>query len=246
MRMRLYFFLYFLTIVIPGYTQTEVEDNQFGFQQSGFLSDYSGFMPGEHDEGRWIYRHPHIDIGHYEKIILQPILVYLREDSQSVEIQPDELTKLTSYFHKAAISAIPDNYQLTTKPGESVMIVRSALTNLVPVSPCLSILSNIPSPVRAMSTCNVIKTGEYLFVGIADIEVEILDSLTHERIIAIIDRKSGDRKVLKKHTRWADIKLAFDEWAARFGQKLQQARDRIQPMDSSAHPKPSSDAIKTE
>jgi hypothetical protein len=65
-------------------------------------------------------------------------------------------------------------------------------------------------------------SGDNLGTGEAGTEIELLDSLTGERLAAAMDRRQGGKGVFRG--KWEDTKEAFDFWAKRFRQRLDEVR----------------------
>ena len=58
--------------------------------------------------------------------------------------------------------------------------------------------------------------------GEAATEIEILDALSGMRLAAAVDRRQGGKAAFRG--KWKDTKDAFDFWAKRFRQRLDEAR----------------------
>ena len=65
-------------------------------------------------------------------------------------------------------------------------------------------------------------TGDNLGTGEAASEMEILDSVTKERLAAAVDRRQGGKAVFEG--KWEDTKEAFDHWAQNFRKRLDKMR----------------------
>ncbi|MBW2466361.1 MAG: DUF3313 domain-containing protein [Deltaproteobacteria bacterium] len=104
-----------------------------------------------------------------------------------------------------------DGYPIVDTPGEGVLEIRTAITDVEPGSPVKGAATTI-IPVGA--TISIIKkatTGSNMAVGRASMEIELLDSLTGVRLAAAIDRREGGKKVISG--KWTAIQEAFDYWA---------------------------------
>ena len=66
-------------------------------------------------------------------------------------------------------------------------------------------------------------TGEYMGIGSATMEGEILDSTTNERIAAVIDEKPGGKLDIGK---LSPAKSAFEFWAKRLRAFLDEAHGK--------------------
>jgi hypothetical protein len=59
-------------------------------------------------------------------------------------------------------------------------------------------------------------------VGSATVEVEVIDSITGERLGAVVDERAGTKSPLTKRTfqKWGDVDAAAHFWAERLAQAL--------------------------
>ena len=64
----------------------------------------------------------------------------------------------------------------------------------------------------------------HVAVGRASIEIELVDSLSGQRLAAAIDRREGGTKVAG--SKWGDVEEAFEYWAAKLMLFLNKQRAR--------------------
>jgi hypothetical protein len=67
---------------------------------------------------------------------------------------------------------------MVTAPGPDVMMVQFALTDLVGATPVLRSVSMLVPQARALVSLQYLATGTYTFVGGAQAEAKITDSVT--------------------------------------------------------------------
>ncbi len=183
---------------------------------SGFLGDYSALRPDPEDPKVLYYEKPNVEWKNYTKLLFDPIMVYYLPEAKNRAIPPDELKKLTDYFRDAAIEAVKDAYPVVDEPGPGILRIRAAITDVIPASQFANI---------AM----IAAVGIPVDMGGASMEVEFLDSVSNERLAAMVDRKKGsyldiaDVFGLKAFTKWGYAKAAFKEWA----KELREALDEV-------------------
>jgi hypothetical protein len=142
-------------------------------------------------------------------------------------VNPKELAELADYLRRALVAAMQDVYPVVEEPGEGVLRLRVALTDVIPTRPALNTVGTLLIPARLASAAKRAITGTDLFVGEVQIEAEAVDSRTEERLIAIVDRKAGSKFNLRQGaTTWGDVKKAFREWAVGFRMRLDRAHRR--------------------
>ena len=147
--------------------------------QSGFLTDYSGLKQEDPlNVADWLYVNKEAVFGAYDKIMLDHVVFYFKEDADYKGIHADELQELTDAYHKAMVEALSDVYTFTDTPGPGVMRVRAAITDLVPSKPGRGTLTTVIPVGLAFSFVKKGVTGTHIGVGEVAFEAELLDSET--------------------------------------------------------------------
>lgn len=191
-------------------------------EKSGFLRDYGQLKPGGDDRAALLYVKPGYDFKAYNKLMFDRIVVLLSDSAEYREIDPAILKELTDYYQNAIFAAVKSGYEVVDQPGPGVLRVRVAITEMKPSKPVANTLSTIvPVGIVAAGATKAV-SGDNLGTGEAGTEFELLDSVTGERLAAAVDRRQGGKMVFRG--KWEDTKDAFDFWAERFRQRLDEAR----------------------
>ncbi len=114
--------------------------------QSGFLSDYARLKPAPWSDGIECWRVPSLDAKSYNKIMISRIVVSIAppKDKEQVQtIDPSDLKTLTDYFHGALEKSLKPQMQLVEKTGPGVVVLRIALTHLVPTTVSDSVMGTL-------------------------------------------------------------------------------------------------------
>jgi len=133
------------------------------------------------------------------------------------------LKELTDYYQQALIKAVEGNYQVVDRPGPGVLWVRVAITGIKPTKPVANTLSTVLPVGWVVSGATKAASGDNMGTGEAASELEGLESMTGERLAAAVDRRQGGKSAFGG--KWDDTKDAFDYWAKRFGQRLDEMRE---------------------
>jgi len=198
------------------------------YQAKGFLSDYSKISTTKDDTGSYEYVDPAVDFSKYNKLLVDRIKIFFKDDSEYKGIDPDELKVLTDYFYEALNKEVGDAYPLVKEPGPGVMRLRIAVTDLVPNKPEASVATLvIPFAWVADAGTGVAKgeTGSTVFTGEATIEMEALDSVSSQQLAAHIETETGKKYnwakgvtkgvtgYMNAYSKWNYTKTAMDDWA---------------------------------
>jgi hypothetical protein len=171
--------------------------------QSGFLRDYAQLR--EDSDGAARYVNSGRSLAEYNKFILEPVAVYLPEGKA---IYPGDLQALAQYFRDKAVQDLTAaGYQVVDHSGPGVLRIRAAITDIEVAKKAFN--------VHPLTKLAGIGTGG------AAMEAEAVDSMTGERIIAVVDARQGDRMSMTEGLdTYGHARQAMDQWVARFVQRL--------------------------
>jgi hypothetical protein len=176
---------------------------------SGFLQNYPPFEKGpEGIDKRYV--NPDVNFGKYDKVMMDEVVFFFKTDADYKGIKPSEINELSEAFHKTFVEVMRDI--MTDSPGPNVIRMRLAVTDLEPSSPVGGTMSTIIPVGLAYSLAKKGTTGEYAGIGSASMEAEFLDSMSNDRIGAVIDTVPGGKFDVGK---LSPAKSAFEFWANR-------------------------------
>lgn len=211
---------------------------------AGFLSDYSKLEPVPDSDGAERYIDPKQNFKQYNKVMLDRIRVWYKDDADYKGIDPTELKTLTDYFQNAIVKALEPTYLVVTKPGPGVLRVRVAITDLVPTKPEMSVVTLVVPYATVADVAAGGGTGGTPYLGQTAIEAEFIDSQTNQVVAAYVDRKVGKKYDIdlsqgvgsavekgfssysKAYSTWAYAQAAFDYWAGLLRKRLDEAHGR--------------------
>ena len=219
-----------------------------GYKYSGFLSDYSKLKAAPDGSEAMSWRKPDIDFKVYNKIIVERLTFFYHDEADYKGIDPTELKALADYFSESLIKNLGDNYPVVTESGPGVLRIRAALTDIVPNKPSVSVVTLVVPylTVADLGTSSVAKggPGSNFYVGHTSVEAEFIDGATNEQVAAFVDRyypkkydvelKKGPGRAIihgfgqyfKAYSTWSYTKDAFDYWAQKLRQKLDEVHGK--------------------
>ena len=183
-----------------------------GFLSSGFLSDYSQLQPGRADQAHLIYIDPQADFSSYENVIIDPVTVWQGEGSRFSGVSPGELESLARDLRASLRRQLAHEFQVLDRPAAGTLQLRIALVEVK----------------RAGAS-----TGTD-FVGSVAIELEILDAVSGERLIAVVDSRGESEEPRDSQS----VRTAFDGWASRARDRLSMFRDFDAAQDVQSEGRP--------
>ncbi len=217
--------------------------------KSGFLSDYARLKPNSAADGIECWRDTSIDAKHFDKAMVSNIMVSIAppsKDQTPVAIDPSDLKVLTDYFHGALSSALQQQMQLTDKAGPGVVVIRIALTDLVPTSVLRSTAGTLtPYGFVAEAGSGVASgrpAGSTPYLGETGVEMQFLDGRTAKVIGECRDTQIGRKYAadvnastvgaaqtwasgyLNSFQSWSYAKNAFDKWSLLIARRFAELR----------------------
>lgn len=178
--------------------------------RSGFLVDYPDLKPDQYGNPQLLWwEKPNFDWKRYQKLMIDPIVVYYHPKAKNKEIRPDDLKRLTDEFRDVVIAELGKSYPVVNTPGRDVLRVRAAITEIIPASPTLNVVTTALAFVP-------------LDMGGAAIEAEFIDSMSNERVAAMVEIKLGTPTDLKSgFTSLGHARASFKSWAAELKRALE-------------------------
>ncbi len=190
-------------------------------EQSVFLQDLPQFQPGPSDGMDQIYIRPGADLRKYNRVMLDEVQFFLKQDAATQGLQASELKELADTFHRAIFEALGTAYPVVTEPGADVLRIRVAITDIVTSNPAVSGITTVLPVGLAVSVGKKAVGGSYSGVGGASMEVEFLDSMADARLAAAIDTFNGSK--MSGFSKLGATKEAFEFWAKRLRVTLDNA-----------------------
>lgn len=185
--------------------------------RSGFLGDYSLLKPGEKDRAALVYVNPAAKWKTYTSIIVEPVQFWSGGDTISTADQQ----VLCSYFYNALRENLKKNFILTDQPGPGVMKLQTAITEASAATPILRSVSVIVPQAKALNMAQSLATGSCAFVGSAQVEGQITDSTTGERLGAAVDKRVGGQGIAAAaQWKWGDAQNILDLWAKKLPERI--------------------------
>jgi hypothetical protein len=191
---------------------------------SGFLGDYSGLYPDPKNGDLLVYEKSKDALKNYRKFILDPVTVYLLPEARDRGIDADDLDRLARYFTDAITDElIGGGYEVVTEPGPGVLELQIAITNVEPTGGKKNAALKAGTTAASVTVApGVGLLVPRLSVGKIGIEGEGIDSVSGERMVAVVTGKGGRRwfSGFNAYKKWGDIEAAFRTWAKNFRKRL--------------------------
>ncbi len=200
----------FLAITLSG-----CHSHQYRF--SGFLNDYSSLHSKGKDRNILIYQHPKLLSSHYNKIIIDPVAIYYKENGGQ-DLDESSLELLKIHFRDALLEVFGKEFTIVDKPSLGTLRLRTALTNILPGK-------------RLGPKATDTFLSNALLISQAAIEAEWLDAVSGEPLGRMVDKKASLPVGVSSLTRWADVKKALHVWAQILKEQLDNVVERSRAIE---------------
>ena len=154
---------------------------------TGFLGpDASKLAPGPEGGAALVWVNPNAQWATYTKIQLMPVEFWAAADSK---VSTADQATLTEYFYNQLQTNLSKSFTLVDQPGPGVMTLRVALMDATTAVPGLRTISVIVPQARVLNLAQSMATDSYAFVGSAEAEMKITDSVTGQLLVEAVDQR---------------------------------------------------------
>lgn len=179
---------------------------------AGFLGpDASKLAPGPEGGAALVWINPNAQWSSYTRVQLLPVEFWAAADSK---VSPDDQKVLTGYFYNTLQTNLAKNFTLVNQPGPGVMTLRVALMDATTATPALRTISVVVPQARILNAAQSLATDSYAFVGSAEAEMKVTDSVNGELLAEAVDKQAGGMGLKGAASfKWGDAQNAMDYWA---------------------------------
>lgn len=213
--------------IMLGLTACSTTKQARSVKESGFLSDYSQLKKGTGDQAKLVYFAPDVDWTKYTKMYIEPVELWDSDnkDSKLGKLSKEDQQMLTSFLYTELNNELQKSYTLVDKPGPDTIVLRSAITEADKSGPVRNLMTTIVPFGIAANLLKTVAFGTGIGVGEVQVEAELLDGQTNERLAAAVDRRAGTKALRTKFDgTWGDVKLSFEYWAQKLETRLVELR----------------------
>jgi hypothetical protein len=192
---------------------------------TGFLGpDASKLAPGPEGGAALVWLNPNTQWSSYTKIQLMPVEFWAAADSK---VSQADQQVLTEYFYNALQINLSKSFTVVDQPGPGVMTLRVALMDATTAVPGLRTVSVIVPQARVLNLAQSMATDSYAFVGSAEAEMKMTDSVSGEVLGEAVDQRAGGMGIKSAASfQWSDAQNAMDYWAQKIPNRILQLQGK--------------------
>jgi Protein of unknown function (DUF3313) len=192
---------------------------------TGFLGpDAAKLAPGPEGGAALVWLNPNAQWSSYTKVQLLPVEFWAAADSK---VSAADQATLTEYFYNQLQTNLSKSFTLVDQPGPGVMTLRVALMDATTAVPGLRTISVIVPQARVLNLAQSMATDSYAFVGSAEAEMKMTDSVTGELLGEAVDQRAGGMGIKSAASfQWGDAQNAMDYWAQKIPNRILQLQGK--------------------
>ncbi|WP_031438372.1 DUF3313 domain-containing protein [Methylobacter tundripaludum] len=185
----------------------------------GLLGDVCGKLtPGGKDQASLRYVSPSVRWTDYNKVMIEPV-TFWGGDTTSVSAADQQM--LVNYFSQQLKLQLGKKFQVVDQAGPGVMKLTVAMTDAKTATPALRSISMIVPQVHLLAGLKYLATGTFPFVGGAQVEGKITDSVSGDLLAAVADKRLGGGSMATGFQwQWGDAENVIDKWCERTAERL--------------------------
>lgn len=191
---------------------------------SEFLGNTALLVPAPRDPHALIYIKEGLNLGAYNKLLVDEIQYSYAEDSPYKGIRASDLDRISHSAFESLQKAVAGRFEIVDSPGPGVLHLRTAITGIRAAHKPKHLLSY--TPVGLLKQGVEKATGSDIVLRGATAEVELLDSVSGERLIAVMDPYAGYKSEATDTASWKEVNRTLETWAQRLAQQIQGANGR--------------------
>ncbi|UOA09382.1 DUF3313 domain-containing protein [Methylobacter sp. S3L5C] len=192
-------------------TTQKVDIKQSGVNCAFLADDCSLLTVGGKDQTGLRYVNPAAQWRHYTKIIIDPVTFW---SGSSTQISSSDQQMLVNYLSQQLKEQLGQKFEIVDQPGPGVMKFDAALTDAEAATPGLRSISMIVPQAHMLSNLKYLATGTMPFVGAAQVEAKVTDSVTGQILAMVVDKRIGGGSFTTGFQwQWGDAENAINHWA---------------------------------
>jgi hypothetical protein len=178
-----------------------------GRSPSGFLSNYAQLNAGYGTEDAVSsFVKPGVDFKKYDSVIISPVTTAIGAPGVSTAVKE----QLAAYLGESLQRQISPGLKFVSDPSPSTLRVRTGLTDVIEGQkagrPDTTVHAN---PVVTL-TGSLGSAEVAALVSSISFEGEVVDSMTGERLVALVDHRIGKKREATPTTSWASVRSAIN------------------------------------
>lgn len=188
-----------------------------GKSPSGFLSNYSQMDRGYGTaDAVSSFVKPGVDFKKYDSVIISPVTTVIA----SPGVSPAVSDQLAAFMNGSLHSQMSSGLKIVSLPGPTTLRVRTNLTNVIEDQKSGKPITTVHADPKATLTGNLGSEAVANFISHVSFEGEVVDSVSGERLVALIDHRLGVKREATPSTSWASVRSAIHQGVGKLRERF--------------------------
>jgi hypothetical protein len=167
---------------------------------------------------RYVNPTPSAQWSQYNKILIDPVTFW---GGDSTKMSAADQQMLVNYFSQQLKAKLGEKFEIVNQAGPGVMKLDVALTDAEAATPVLRSISMIVPQAHMLSNLKYLATGTMPFVGAAQAEAKLTDSVSGQILALAVDKRIGGGSFTTGFQwKWGDAENAVNHWAELLTERL--------------------------
>jgi hypothetical protein len=213
------FIIALVLLTLSGCTSTEKVAMKQSDVNCAFLAkDCSLLTVGGKEQTGLRYINTTVKWNQYSKILIDPVTFWAGD---ATKISSADQQMLVNYFSQQLKEQLGEKFELVNQSGPGVMKLDVAMTDVETATPVLRTISMIVPQAHMVANLKYLATGTMPFVGSAQAEAKLTDSVSGKVLALAVDKRIGGGSFTTGFQwQWGDAENAIDHWAELLATKL--------------------------
>ena len=175
-------------------------------------------VAGNKDQIGMRYVNPAAKWTSYRQVMISPVTFWAGDSTQ---ISSADQQALVNYFNQQLQQELGKKFTIAQQPGPGVLKIEVAMTDAETATPLLRSITMIVPQAHMVSNLKYLATGTFPFVGGAQAEIRISDSVTGKVQAEGLDRRIGGGSFTTGFQwQWGDAENAITKWSEILSERL--------------------------
>ena len=199
-------------------TTQKVAVNQSDVNCAFLANDCSLLTTGGDGQADLRYVNPAAQWSQYNKVMIDPVTFW---GDNSTPASASDQQMLVNYFSQQLHKELGQKFQLVTQPGPGVMKLDVAIVDAEAATPVLRSISMIVPQAHLIANLKYLATGTFPFVGGAQAEAKVTDSVSGQILALAVDKRIGGGSFTTGFQwQWGDAEDAVNHWSEQAANRL--------------------------
>ena len=199
-------------------TTQKVAVNQSDVNCAFLANDCSLLAVGGKNQTDLRYVNPAAQWSQYNKIMIAPVTFW---GDNSTQVSASDQQMLVNYFHQQLYKDLGQKFQIVTQPGPGVMKFDVAIVDANTATPVLRTISMLVPQAHMLANLKYLATGTFPFVGGAQAEAKVTDSVSGQILALAVDKRIGGGSFTTGFQwQWGDAENAVNHWSEQAANRL--------------------------